>query len=117
MHMYLGAYRCQRRALNSPGAEVTDSCRPPVWVLEALVLRKNNVLVRVTIANIITKSMLGEERVYFAYISTLLFIIKGSQERNSNRAGIWRQELMKKPWRAAYWLAQWAFLQNTGPPT
>jgi hypothetical protein len=49
-----------------------------------------------------------EERVY---MSTLLFIFEGSHDRNSNKAGTWRQELMQKPWRAAaYWLAQPAFL-------
>lgn len=34
-----------------------------------------------------------------------LFIIEGSQDRNSNRAGnFWQQELMKRPWRgAALW--------------
>ena len=40
-----------------------------------------------------------EERIYSAYTSTWLFITKGSQDRNSNRAGTWRQELMQKPWR------------------
>jgi hypothetical protein len=36
----------------------------------------------------------------------LPFITKGSQDRNSSRAGIWRQELMQRPWRgAAYWLS------------
>jgi hypothetical protein len=34
----------------------------------------------------------GEERVYLAYTSTLLFITKGSQDRNSNRAGTWNQD-------------------------
>ena len=53
-----------------------------------------------------TKKQVGEERVYSAYTSTLLFITKGSQDRNSHRAGTWRQELMQRPWRgAAYWLA------------
>jgi hypothetical protein len=33
---------------------------------------------------------------YLAYTSTSLLIIKGSQERNSNRAGMWRQELMQR---------------------
>jgi hypothetical protein len=48
----------------------------------------------------------GEERVYSAYTSTLLFITKGSQDRNSHRAGTWRQELMQRPWRdVPYWLA------------
>jgi hypothetical protein len=36
------------------------------------------------------QSKLGEERLYLAYISTFLFIIKGSQ------AGIWRQELIHR---------------------
>jgi hypothetical protein len=53
-----------------------------------------------------TKKQVGEERVYSAYTSTALFITKGSQERNSTRAGIWRQELMQRPWRdAGDWLA------------
>jgi hypothetical protein len=47
-----------------------------------------------------------EERVYLAYTSISLFIIKERQDRNSNRAGNWRQELMQRPWRGAgYWLA------------
>jgi hypothetical protein len=56
--------------------------------------------------NIMTKKQVGEERVYSAYTSTLLFITKGSQGRNSHRAGTWRQELMQRPWRdVLYWLA------------
>ena len=46
-----------------------------------------------------TEKQLKEERVYSAYTSTLLFISKGSQDRNSHRAGTWRQELMQRPWR------------------
>ena len=41
----------------------------------------------------------GEERVYSAYTSTLLFIAKGTQDWNSHRAGTWRQELMQRPGR------------------
>jgi len=41
-----------------------------------------------------TKKQVEEERV--AYISTLLFITKGSQDRNSNRTGTWRQELTQR---------------------
>ena len=41
-----------------------------------------------------TKKQAGEERVYSAYTSTLLFITKESQDRNSNREGTWRQELI-----------------------
>jgi hypothetical protein len=48
-----------------------------------------------------TKSQVREERVYLAYTSTALFISGGSQNRNSKRAQIWRQELMKKLWRSA----------------
>jgi len=56
--------------------------------------------------NIMTKKQVGEEKDYLAYVSTLLFITKGSQDRNSHRAGTWRQELMQRPCRdAAYWLA------------
>jgi hypothetical protein len=68
----------------------------------------SSVLVRISIPtqNIITKKQVGEERVYSAYTSILLFITKGSQERYSHRAGTWRQELRQKPWRnAAYCLA------------
>jgi hypothetical protein len=53
-----------------------------------------------------TKNQAGEKRVYLAYTSTLLFIIKGSQDKSSNRTGTWRQELMQRQWRGtAYWLA------------
>jgi hypothetical protein len=52
-----------------------------------------------------------EERIYSAYTSTWLFITKGSQDRNSNRAGTWRQALMHRPWRStAYWLASCGLL-------
>jgi hypothetical protein len=45
------------------------------------------------------------KKVYSAYTSTLLFITKENQDRNSHRAGTWRQELMQRSWRsAAYWL-------------
>jgi hypothetical protein len=53
-----------------------------------------------------TKKQVGEERIYSAYTSTLLFITKGSQDRITHRAGTWRQELMQRPWRdVPYWLA------------
>jgi hypothetical protein len=37
--------------------------------------------------NIRTKKQVGEERVYSAYTSTLLFITTGSQDWNSSRSG------------------------------
>jgi hypothetical protein len=51
--------------------------------------RKHLVSVRVSIPaqNIMTKIQIGEERVYSAYTSTLLFITKGSQDWNSSRSG------------------------------
>jgi hypothetical protein len=36
--------------------------------------------------NIMTKKQVGEERVYSAYTSTLLFITKGGQDWNSSRS-------------------------------
>jgi hypothetical protein len=49
---------------------------------------KGFVLVRVSIPaqNVITKKQVGEERVYSAYNSSLLFITKGSQDWNSSRS-------------------------------
>jgi hypothetical protein len=57
--------------------------------------------------NTMTKSSLGKKRVYSVYTSTLLFITEGSQDRNSNRARTWRQELVQRPLMdgAADWLA------------
>lgn len=37
---------------------------------------------------------IGDERVYLAYTSKSPFIIEESQDRNHNRVGIWRQELL-----------------------
>jgi hypothetical protein len=44
-------------------------------------------LVRVSIPaqNFMTKKLVGKERVYSAYTSTLLFITRGSQDRNSTQ--------------------------------
>jgi hypothetical protein len=45
-----------------------------------------------------TKMQVGEDRVYSAYTSIMLFITEGNQVR--------KQELMQKPWTdVLYWLA------------
>jgi hypothetical protein len=55
-----------------------------------------------------TKNQVGEERVYSAYTSILLFLTK--EVRTGTQAG-WKQELMQRPWRdVLYWLAQSALL-------
>jgi hypothetical protein len=67
--------------------------------------------VSIAVMNIMTKKQAGEERVYLASAFTSLFVTDGSQDRNSNRAGTWRQELMQRPrMGTAHWLAQPAFL-------
>jgi hypothetical protein len=43
------------------------------------------------------QKQLAEERVNLAHASIALLIIEGSQDRNSNWAGTWRQELMQRP--------------------
>ena len=89
------------------------------WLLKlkAVFLNIGGVLVRVCIPvqNIVIKKQVGEERVYSACTSTLLFIVKGSQKRTSHRAGTWSQDLMQRPWGCCLlacfpWLAQLAFL-------
>ena len=56
-----------------------------------------------------TKKQVGEERVYSAYTSMLLFITKGSQGLELKQ--VRKQELMQRPWRdVLYWLASLGFL-------
>jgi hypothetical protein len=45
------------------------------------------VLVSIPGQNIMTKKQVGEERVYSAYTSTLLFITEGNHDWNSSRSG------------------------------
>jgi hypothetical protein len=50
-----------------------------------------------------TKKQVGKGRLYSAYNSTLLFIIKGSQDWNKQ---VRKQELMQRTWRdVTYWIA------------
>jgi hypothetical protein len=55
----------------------------PVNHLETLGLSQGSY----SCTNIMTKKQVEEERIYSAYTSTLLFIPKGSQDRNSHGAG------------------------------
>lgn len=57
-----------------------------------------------------------EESVFLSYTSTSQPITARSQARNSNRAGIRRQEL-KRPWRSVALFAQFTFLYHLGLPT
>ena len=61
--------------------------------------------------NTMTKKQVGEERVYLTYTCTSLFIIQRSQDRNSNRAGTWRQASMQRLWKGtSYCLVPHGFL-------
>jgi hypothetical protein len=65
-----------------------------------------NVIVRVSIPaqNIMTKKQVGEERVYSAYTSTLLFITK--RKSGLELKQVRKQELTQRPWKdVTYWLA------------
>ena len=76
-----------------------------------------SVRVTITVMKPHDQKQLREERVSSASTSPSLFITEGSQGRNPNTAGTWRQELMQRPWRGgAYWFAHPAFLQNPAPP-
>ena len=58
-----------------------------------------------------TKKQVGKKGFIWLTLSTLLFINEGSRDRNSSRAGTWRQKLMQSPQRsAAYWFSPLACL-------
>jgi hypothetical protein len=44
-----------------------------------------------------TKKQVGEETVSFTHSSIEQFILKSSEDRNSRRAGIQKQELVQRP--------------------
>ena len=67
-------------ALVSPPPEAT-------WIVLVLCVCVPKLLFLYLCLNIMTKKQVGEERVYSAYTSTLLFITKGSQDWNSSRSG------------------------------
>ena len=47
------------------------------------------------------QKQLGEERMLFGSHFHITVIFQGGQDRNSNRAGTWRQPVMQRPWRDA----------------
>jgi hypothetical protein len=57
--------------------------------------------VAVAMMNHRDQKQVGEEKVYLAHTSTSLFIIEGSQHKNSHRVGTWKLELIES---SAYWL-------------
>lgn len=68
------------------------------------------------------QKQLGDNEVYFDYTFIPQGLIRGGLGRNSSSmAGVWRQELVQRPWSklltgSSSWLAQSAFLQQSGAP-
>ena len=75
---------------------------------------KIGIIVQVTVAVMKHHDQNNLERKGLIWLTLpSLFITEGSQDRNSSRAGIWRQELMQRPWRgAAYWLTSRGLLNS-----
>ena len=71
---------------------------------------KGNVLVRVSIAVMKHHDQKASWRGkgLFGLHFHIAVHIEGSQDRNTNRTGTWKQELMQRPWRdgTPNWLAQ-----------
>jgi hypothetical protein len=68
----------------------------------------NTVLVRVPIAVMKhhDQKQVREKSIHLAYSTTFRTITEGSQGRNLNLVGTWRQELIQRPLRsAAFWFA------------
>jgi hypothetical protein len=67
--------------------------------------------------NIMTKKQAGEEWVYSAYTSTMLFITKGSRDWNSHRARTWEAGADVEALEgAAYWIACFLIEPRTTTP-
>ena len=66
------------------------------------------VIVRVTIAvrkHHDQRTICGGKGLFGLDFHITLFLMEGSQDRNSDKAGTRRQELMQRPWRGTvYWL-------------
>ena len=55
--------------------------------------------------NTMTTIHVGKKGGYLAYTSMSLCSIQGIQDKNSNRSGNYRQEILQRPWRVAtYWM-------------
>jgi len=78
-----------------------DSNNPPASFLNPHLLACFTMLlwVTITVMKHHDQKQIGEERVCLVYTSILPSITEGSQDRNPNKAGTWRQELRQRPWR------------------
>ena len=95
------------------GGKKSKNKKPWVFLPGSAFLKWKNSLLRVSFAAMKCHDQKAgwKERIYLAYTSVSQFIIEGSQGRNSNRAGTWRQELIQRPWmRTAWWLAPYGLL-------
>jgi hypothetical protein len=77
--------RLVKQGLGSHAFKVSVPWVPRVWRFRSLGYCLSQGFYSCT--NIMTKKQVGEERVYSAYTSILLFITKGSQDWNSSRSG------------------------------
>jgi hypothetical protein len=82
--MSIFANRTHTASLPQSLPEVTET-EPTMEAASQTDTKHASVLFRVCIPahNVMTKKQIEENRVYLAYTSTLLFITKGSQDRNS----------------------------------
>lgn len=56
-------------------------------------------LITIFVLLVLKKSKLERKGFYPAYTSVLLFVIEGSQARDSSRSGTWSLELLQRPWK------------------
>ena len=68
-----------------------QECHGKTSLLESI-----SMLVRVTVA-LMKQKQRGQQRFYLVYTSTSQSTLEGSQDRNSNGAGTWKQKLMQRP--------------------
>jgi hypothetical protein len=52
-----------------------------------------------TVVTTITKSKVEKKCFNYIILQHSQSVTEGKQDKNSNKAGTWRQELMQRPWR------------------